>query len=165
MGHKHPPSGTSLPIDNKCAHGILTSSMRQKLSKAFDMRYWWMKYRIGKKQFDLTWAPGKLNFTDYFTKHHPPCENAPQIHPTHSSRTLIFPVKTFFHSFFREIVVGCFSFPASVTTMIPCWYHDPTGVTPTSHVTYPLITSYFKSNINKPHKTNYKLIIILVSSS
>jgi hypothetical protein len=43
-----------------------------KRSKAFDMRYYWLKDRIEKKQFNLYWAPGKLNSADYFTKHYPP---------------------------------------------------------------------------------------------
>jgi hypothetical protein len=43
--------------------------MRQKLSKVFDMRYWWMKDRIHHRQFNLLWAPGKFNLADYFTKH------------------------------------------------------------------------------------------------
>jgi hypothetical protein len=43
--------------------------MRQKLSKAFDMRFWWIKDCIKQKQYDLQWAPGKTNRADYFTKH------------------------------------------------------------------------------------------------
>ena len=46
--------------------------MRAKLSKAFDMRYWWIKDRIKQKMFNLIWAAGKQNAADYFTKHHPP---------------------------------------------------------------------------------------------
>jgi len=72
LGHKQPATGPPLETDNKTAHGILNSKMRQKISKSFDMRYWWMKDRIHQKQFDLLWAPGKLNLADYFTKHHPP---------------------------------------------------------------------------------------------
>jgi hypothetical protein len=73
MGHKQPSStGTPFETDNSCAHGILNSKMRQKLSKAFDICYWWMKDRIKQKQYDLQWAPGKANRADYFTKHFPP---------------------------------------------------------------------------------------------
>jgi hypothetical protein len=54
------------------AQGILNSKMRQKLSKSFNMRYWWMKDRIKQGQFNLIWAPGKLNLANYFTKHHRP---------------------------------------------------------------------------------------------
>jgi hypothetical protein len=71
MGHKQPSTGNPFETGNKCAHGILNSKMRQNLSKAFNMRYWWMKDRIKQKQFALLWAPGKLNLADYFTKHHP----------------------------------------------------------------------------------------------
>ena len=72
MGHKQPNTGSPFATDNNTAQGILNSKMRQKLSKSFDMRYWWMKDRINQGQFDLTWSPGKKNKADYFTKHHPP---------------------------------------------------------------------------------------------
>jgi hypothetical protein len=72
LGHKQPATGTPFETDNSTAEGILNSKMRQKLSKSFDMRYWWMKDRIAQGQFNLMWAPGKFNLADYFTKHHPP---------------------------------------------------------------------------------------------
>ena len=72
LGHPQPPDGSPFKTDNSTAHGILTSNMRQKLSKAFDMKFYWMKDRISQKQFDLIWAKGILNKADYFTKHHPP---------------------------------------------------------------------------------------------
>jgi hypothetical protein len=52
-GHKQPSAGTPFETDNSCAHGILNSKMRHKLSKAFDMRYWWMKDCIKQKQYNL----------------------------------------------------------------------------------------------------------------
>jgi hypothetical protein len=72
LGHRQPKTGSPFDTDNNTAQGILNSKMRQKLSKSFDMRYWWMKDRINQGQFDLKWAPGKRNLADYFTKHHPP---------------------------------------------------------------------------------------------
>jgi hypothetical protein len=72
MRHPQPVTGTPFDTDNNTAQGILNSKMRQKLSKSFDMRYWWMKDRIQQGQFNLKWAPGKFNLADYFTKHHPP---------------------------------------------------------------------------------------------
>jgi hypothetical protein len=72
LGHPQPTTGFPFDTDNNTAQGILNSKMRQKLSKSFDMRYWWMKDRISQGEFDLNWAPGKLNLADYFTKHHPP---------------------------------------------------------------------------------------------
>ncbi|KAI2504487.1 Reverse transcriptase (RNA-dependent DNA polymerase) [Fragilaria crotonensis] len=75
MGHPQPPSGTPLETDNSTAHGILHAQVRMKKSKAFDMRYHWLKDRISQKQFNLYWAPGKLNSADYFSKHHPPAHH------------------------------------------------------------------------------------------
>jgi hypothetical protein len=70
LGHPQPP--TPIKTDNTTAHGILTRTVRQKLSKAFDMRFHWMRDRIDQKQFHLYWEKGILNLADYFTKHHPP---------------------------------------------------------------------------------------------
>jgi hypothetical protein len=72
LGHRQPTIGSPFDTDNNTAQGILNSKMRQKLSKSFDMRYWWMKDHIHQHQFDLNWSPGKFNLADYFTKHHPP---------------------------------------------------------------------------------------------
>lgn len=41
MGHPQPP--TPLKMDNSTAYGILTSLVRQKHFKAFDMRFYWLK--------------------------------------------------------------------------------------------------------------------------
>ena len=72
LGHPQPPNGTPVFNDNSTATGILNSSMRQKLSKAFDMRFYWVRDRIAQKQFQLFWRQGSTNMADYFTKHHPP---------------------------------------------------------------------------------------------
>jgi hypothetical protein len=72
LGHRQPKTGSRFDTDNNTAQGILNAKMRQKLSKSFDMRYWWMKDRIHQGQFDLNWSPGKFNLADYFTKHPPP---------------------------------------------------------------------------------------------
>jgi hypothetical protein len=72
LGHPQSITGTPFETDNNTAQGILNSKMRQRLSKSFDMRYWWMKDRINQGQFKLIWAPRKCNLADYFTKHHPP---------------------------------------------------------------------------------------------
>jgi hypothetical protein len=63
MGHPQPP--TPLKTDNSTAHGILTSLVKQKRSKAFDMRFYWLKDRINQKQFHVYWKPGNENLADY----------------------------------------------------------------------------------------------------
>jgi hypothetical protein len=75
MGHPQPPTGTPLETDNATAHGILTSQVRMRKSKAFDMRYHWLKDRIAQRQFNLYWQKGATNAADYFSKHHPPAHH------------------------------------------------------------------------------------------
>ena len=72
LGHPQPSTGTPLETDNATAHAILRAQVRMKRSKAFDMRYHWLKDRVAQKQFNLYWAPGKNNGADYYSKHFPP---------------------------------------------------------------------------------------------
>jgi hypothetical protein len=68
LGHTQPP--TPLRTDNSTAFGILNKTIKQKRSKAMDMRYHWLTDRVRKKQFDVYWRPGRENLGDYHTKHH-----------------------------------------------------------------------------------------------
>ena len=69
MGHPQPP--TPIQTDNTTAIGISTDSVKQKRSKAMDMRFYWTRDRVRQGQFHIYWKPGKYNKADYFTKHHP----------------------------------------------------------------------------------------------
>jgi hypothetical protein len=68
LGHAQPL--TPLRTDNSTALGILNETIKQKGSKAMDMRYHWLTDRVRQKQFDVYWRPGRENLTDYHTKHH-----------------------------------------------------------------------------------------------
>jgi hypothetical protein len=68
LGHKQPV--TPLQTDNSTAFGILNETIKQKRSKAMDMRYHWLTDRVCQKQFDVYWCPGRENLGDYHTKHH-----------------------------------------------------------------------------------------------
>jgi hypothetical protein len=68
MGHPQPP--TPIRTDNTTARGIVTGTIKQKRSKAIDMRFYWLKDRYEQKQFDFIWGPGIENLGDYPTKHH-----------------------------------------------------------------------------------------------
>ena len=35
-----------------------------------DMRFHWLRDRECQQQFRFYWRPGKLNYADYWTKHH-----------------------------------------------------------------------------------------------
>jgi hypothetical protein len=68
MGHKQPP--TPIQIDNSTAEGIINDTIRQRRSKAIDMRFYWLKDRVHQNQFNIFWKPGTTNMGDYYTKHH-----------------------------------------------------------------------------------------------
>ena len=72
MVHPQPSNGTPLETENSTANDILTAQVRMKRSKAFDMRYHWIKDCIQQNQLNLYWVQGKLNRANYFTKHFPP---------------------------------------------------------------------------------------------
>ena len=59
LNHQQPASGTRISTDNSTAKGVLIANLRQKLSKAFYILYWWTKDRIKQRQFKLVWEPGK----------------------------------------------------------------------------------------------------------
>jgi hypothetical protein len=61
--HTQPP--TPLRTDNSNAFGILNETIKQKRSKAIDMRYHWLTDRVRQKQCDIYWRPGRENISDY----------------------------------------------------------------------------------------------------
>jgi hypothetical protein len=69
LGHAQPP--TVIVTDNACAKGIADDTVKQKRSKAIDMRFYWIRDRVNQKQFTILWKRGADNLADYFTKHHP----------------------------------------------------------------------------------------------
>ena len=78
LGHPQPP--TVLQTDNKCAEGILNDTIKQRRSKAIDMRFYWLRDRTTQGQWRIVWGPGKENHGDYFTKHFPPAHHR-EMHP------------------------------------------------------------------------------------
>jgi hypothetical protein len=68
----HPQQATPCQTDNNCAAGILNQTVKQRQSRAIDMRFYWLQDRVKQKQFQIHWKPGTTNMGDYFTKHHPP---------------------------------------------------------------------------------------------
>ena len=61
LGHPQPTAGTPVYNDNSTTTGILNSTMRQKLSKAFDM-----KVSYGEKEA-LIWRTISQNTTHHGT--------------------------------------------------------------------------------------------------
>lgn len=67
----HPQETTLIVCDNSCAVGVANSTTRQRRSKAWDMRFHWIRDRVRQDQFDVVWRKGQVNLADYFTKDHP----------------------------------------------------------------------------------------------
>ena len=73
MGHPQPP--TPMEVDNETAIGLLKITMKQKRSKASDMRFYWVRDRVKQNQFLIYWRPGANNVGDYVSKHHYPAHH------------------------------------------------------------------------------------------
>ena len=67
-----PQPATPMKTDNSTASGILNNTMKQKRSKAIDVRFYWLRDRAQQGQFHIYWESGAHNLADYYTKHHPP---------------------------------------------------------------------------------------------
>ena len=67
----HPQPATSLKTDNSTANGFIHNNINAKRSKAWDMRYHWLREKQTKNDFNAYWDKGTNNYADYFTKHHP----------------------------------------------------------------------------------------------
>jgi hypothetical protein len=73
LGHKQPP--TPMETDNTTATGYSYGTIKQKRTKAIDMRFYWIRDRVKQGQFHVYWGPGFQNLADYFTKHHSPAHH------------------------------------------------------------------------------------------
>jgi hypothetical protein len=71
----HPQAATPIQTDNACAAGIANETVKQRRSKAIDMRFYWIRDRIKQGQFIIHWRAGKDNLAYYFTKHHSPAHH------------------------------------------------------------------------------------------
>ena len=68
IGHPQ-PGPTPLKTDNSTAVGFCNKTIKQKQSKAWDMRYHWLREKELHKLIKVYWDQGLRNLADYFTKH------------------------------------------------------------------------------------------------
>jgi hypothetical protein len=68
----HPQPATPIQTDNACAAGICNDTVKQRRSKAMDMRFYWVRDRVRQGHFLVHWRKGAENLADYHTKHHSP---------------------------------------------------------------------------------------------
>jgi hypothetical protein len=64
-----------METDNATATGYSNGTIKQKRTKAMDMRFYWIKDRVKQGQFNVSWGPGFQNLAGYFTKHHSPAHH------------------------------------------------------------------------------------------
>ena len=81
MGHTQP--ATPIRADDNAANGIINNTMKQKRSKAIDVRHHWMRNRVNQGQFKVCWESGECDEGDFCTKHHPPACHE-QMRPIHT---------------------------------------------------------------------------------
>ena len=73
LNHPQPP--TPIQVDNTTAVSFVNKELKQKCSKAIDMRFYWLQDRTEQGQFHLYWSPGGNNRGDYFTKKFSPADH------------------------------------------------------------------------------------------
>ena len=69
MYHTQPP--TPIQVENPTAMVIANKRIKQKRSKAMDMRFHWIQDIILQEHFNVFWKPGPTNLGYYHSKHHP----------------------------------------------------------------------------------------------
>ncbi len=69
LGHVQPI--TPLQTDNAMVDGIINGKIQPKQTKAMDMRFHWLRDEKCQRQFRIYWQPGKLNYANFCTNHHP----------------------------------------------------------------------------------------------
>ena len=67
-GHPQPP--TVVATDNLATHSIVNDTTKQKISRAIDMRFYWVSDWVRQDNFHIFWEAGKKNLTGHFTKNH-----------------------------------------------------------------------------------------------
>ncbi len=78
LGYPQPP--THITCDNQLAVALSYDQVKQKRSKAMDMRFHWIRDRIRQKHFHVEWKPGTTNLADFFTKAHS-CKHHTEVRP------------------------------------------------------------------------------------
>ena len=68
LGHPQPP--TPLYCDNSTAVSIIQQTIKQKRSRAMNMRYFWTIDLQNGQVIKIQWLPGADMIADYVTKHH-----------------------------------------------------------------------------------------------
>ena len=71
-GIGHTQNKTTVKTDNTTVTSFVSSTMKEKKSKTWDMRYNWLRDKPAREKFNIIWSKSSTNMADYFTKNHPP---------------------------------------------------------------------------------------------
>ena len=69
MVHQQPPA--PVVTEYTAVNSIVNGMEKQKISRAFDMRFYWFRDRIRQNHFHIFWEEGKKSMVYYVPKHHP----------------------------------------------------------------------------------------------
>ena len=61
----YPQHTIHMTSDNSCAVGIANNTVKQKRSKALDMRYHWLRDQVKQRKITIVWKPGAVNLADF----------------------------------------------------------------------------------------------------
>ena len=53
----------------------MNNTVKQKMSKTMDMRFYWLQDRVDQGMFRVYWVPGKENLGDYYMKKFAPANH------------------------------------------------------------------------------------------
>ena len=93
MDHIQVP--TPIQFENIVVNGIITDTVVQRISKAMDMHFYWLRDRCRQKQFHVHWKQGKHNLADYPSKHHSTKHHI-SVRPTYVLNTIQKQTRTLF---------------------------------------------------------------------
>ena len=81
-----PQPPTPMQLENSISDGFANRTIKQKRSKAIDVRFYWVQDHVRQGQFLIYWQPGSTNLVNYHTKHHSPALHrlicTTYLHPT-----------------------------------------------------------------------------------
>ena len=69
MGNQKPPTPTAK--ENTAANTIVNGTEKQKISRAINMIFYWVRYIIRQNHFQILRKEGNKDLADYVTKNHP----------------------------------------------------------------------------------------------
>ena len=99
MGHPQPP--TPMQAENTFSVGFANGTVKQKISKAIDIRFYWIQDWSKQGQFIIYWRPGTQNMVDDHTQHHSPAHHR-QMRPTYLHEN-----ETFANNIISMLLQGC----------------------------------------------------------